>query len=322
MKKKLISVVTGCYNEEENVVPLYHAIKEVFQKTPQYELELIFIDNCSTDRTQELLEQIAAQDTKVKVIFNSRNFGHIRSGYYALLKAKGDAIIGMASDFQDPPDMIPQFIEKWEEGNQVVLAVKNKSKENRLKFAIRKMYYRMIRKISEVEMIDNATGFGLYDRCVIEAIRDMKDPYPYFRGILSEVGFKRALVPFVQPKRERGVTKNGFFTLYDMAMLGITSNSKVPIRIATVLGFIISMVSLFVALAYFVLKLLFWNEMTMGLAPLVIGLFFFGAVQLFFIGLIGEYVCTILVKVNNRPLVIERKALNFTNDKTSPGADV
>lgn len=309
--KKVISIVTGCYNEEENVVPLYHAVKEVFEGLPQYDYEHIYIDNCSTDHTSELLEQIAAEDTRVKVIFNSRNFGHIRSGYYALMKANGDAVIGMASDFQDPPEMIPKFIEKWEEGNQVVLGVKTKSKENKLMFGIRKMYYRVIRKISDVEMIDNATGFGLYDRRVIEAIRDMKDPYPYFRGILSEVGFNRALIPFVQPKRARGVTKNNFFTLYDMAMLGITSNSRVPIRIATMLGFVLSILSLIVAIVYLVLKLLYWNELEMGLAPLVIGLFFFGAIQLFFIGLIGEYIGTILVKVTNRPLVIEKKKINF-----------
>lgn len=312
---KLISIVTPCYNEEENVYNLYKKVKEIFNDLKDYNYEHIFIDNCSKDKTVSILTDIAKQDRNVKVIVNSRNFGHIRSPFYGLLQASGDAVISMAADFQEPPSLIYEFIKNWELGNKIVVGVKKKSKENGLMFFIRKSYYRLVRNISEVELIDNFTGFGLYDKRIIDILREVKDPYPYFRGLICEVGFSRAEVEFTQPKRERGITKNNFYTLYDMAMLGITNNSKVPLRLATMVGFGLAIISLIIALVYFILKLVFWNTFSLGLAPLVIGLFFFSSVQLFFIGVIGEYVASINTKVTNRPLVIEEKRINFEEEK-------
>lgn len=312
---KKISIVTPCYNEEENVERLYNSVKEVFSNLPEYEFEHIFIDNCSKDKTEEILIEMASKDKRVKVILNSRNFGHIRSPYYALLQADGDAVISLVADFQDPPDMIPAFIKKWEAGNKIVIGVKNKSKEIALVFMLRKMYYKLARKISDIELIDNFTGFGLYDKRVIEILREFKDPYPYFRGMICEVGFKRAVIEFTQPRRARGITKNNFYTLYDIAMLGLTSNSKVPLRLATMIGFFIAIMSMLVAFAYFILKLIFWNTFQIGTAPLIISLFFFSSVQLLFIGILGEYIGNISTQVANRPLVIEKKRINFDDDK-------
>lgn len=309
---KLISIVTPCYNEEENVEHLYDRIKAIFSaQLREYDYEHIFIDNCSMDNTVDVITKIAFLDKRVKLIVNSRNFGHIRSPYYAILQAKGDAVIVMASDLQDPPEMIPDFIKKWEEGYKIVVGVKTKSKESQIMFLIRKIYYRFVRNISEVELIDNYTGFGLYEKQIVEILRNVKDPYPFLRGIICEIGFKKATVEFTQPRRSRGITKNNFYTLYDMAMLGITSNSKVPLRIATILGFLLSGISLLVAIVYFLIKLIYWDIFSLGLAPLIIGLFFFSSVQLFFIGIIGEYIGSINTKVMNRPLVIEEKRINF-----------
>lgn len=308
---KLISIVTPCYNEEENVENLYNAVKLAFEGLKSYRYEHIFIDNCSQDKTVGILKKIASSDKNVKLIVNSRNFGHIRSPFHAMLQAEGDAVISLVADFQDPPDMIAAFIGKWEEGNKIVLGVKERSKENKLMFFIRKMYYRLVRNISEVQLIDNFTGFGLYDKSVMEILKELDDPYPYFRGLICEIGFEKALIEFTQPRRARGITKNNFYTLYDIAMLGITSNSKVPLRLAAMLGFILSFVSLLIALIYFIIKLIFWNSFTLGLAPLVTGLFFFSSVQLFFIGIIGEYIGAINTKVTKRPLVIEKERINF-----------
>ena len=312
---KKISIVTPCYNEEENVYNLYETVKGILQSYPQYEYEHIFIDNASEDKTVAILKDISTQDENVKIIVNSRNFGHIRSPYYGLLQATGDAVISMAVDFQDPPALIPKFIEKWESGFKLVIAIKIKSKENKLLFLIRKMYYSLIRKISDVQLIDNFTGFGLYDRQIIEVLTGLNETYPYFRGLISEIGFERATVEFVQPRRERGITKNNFYTLYDMAMLGITSFSKVPLRLATMTGFTIAGLSLLVALVYLIMKLTLWQKFSLGLAPIVIGLFFFSSVQLIFIGIIGEYLGTIYTKVTNRPLVIEKERINFDKNK-------
>jgi len=312
---KKISIVTPCYNEEQNVEKLFDSVKAVFDNLPQYEFEHIFIDNCSKDNTEKILSDMASKDKRVKVIINSRNFGHIRSPYYALLKADGDAVISLVADFQDPPEMIPAFLEKWEAGNKIVIGVKNKSKENPLVFLLRKMYYKLARNISEIELIDNFTGFGLYDSRIIEILRDFKDPYPYFRGMICEVGFDRAVIEFTQPRRARGITKNNFYTLYDIAMLGLTSNSKVPLRLATMIGFFIAIMSMLVALFYFIMKLVFWDTLQIGTAPLVIGLFFFSSVQLLFIGILGEYIGNIATQVSNRPLVIEKKRINFDDDE-------
>ena len=319
---KKISIMTACYNEEENVLPLAAAVKSIMNEAlPGYDYEHVFIDNCSEDRTLELLRGLCKTDPKVKVIENARNFGHIRSPFYGILQTTGDCTISMAADFQEPPTMIPDFVKKWEEGFKVVCAVKSKSKENRLMFSMRKVYYRLVKRLSETETIENFTGFGLYDRRVVEALRLMDDPYPYFRGLICEIGFKRATIEFEQPKRERGKTHNGFYTLFDMAMLGFTSNSKIPLRMCAVAGFLLSVISIIAAIVYFVLKLCFWDSMPMGVAPIAIGLFFFSSVQIFLIGLLGEYIGQILTKVTNRPLVIEAERINFVDPKASDRKD-
>jgi glycosyltransferase involved in cell wall biosynthesis len=308
---KSISIVTPCFNEEENVVEVYERVKKIFSEHPAYKYEHIFIDNASTDRTVEKLREIAKSDKNVKVIINSRNFGHIRSPFYGLLQANGDAVILLVSDLQDPPELISQFISKWEEGHKVVLGIKAKSKENKLMFLFRKFCYRAIKKISDVTLINDFTGFGLYDKKIIDALRQIDDPYPYFRGLISEVGFKPYKIEFVQPARKRGKTKNNFYTLYDIGMLGVTSHSKVPMRIATLVGFALSFLSFIIAIAFFIAKIIFWNKFALGIAPIIIGLFFFSAIQLFFIGLLGEYVLSIQTRVMKRPLVIEEERINF-----------
>ncbi len=308
---KLISIVTACYNEEDNVEEVYRQVKAIFASLPQYRYEHLFIDNCSEDRTVEILKSMAANDRNVKVIVNARNFGHIRSPYHALLQSSGDAVISLVADLQDPPKMILDFLQKWEEGFKVVLAIKIRSEESAAMFFIRSSYYSLINRLSEVELTKNNTGFGLYDRAVIEVLRNLDDPYPYFRGLISDIGFKSAKLPYDQPTRKRGITKNNFYTLYDMAMLGITNHSKIPLRMATMLGFAMSGISLFMSFAYLVLKLIFWRTFPMGLAPVLIGLFFFSSVQIFFIGIIGEYVGAIHTQVLKRPLVVEKERVNF-----------
>ncbi len=307
---KLISIVTPCYNEEENVDELYQRIADVMSTLP-YEYEHIYIDNCSTDNTVSKLKNIAANDKRVKLILNARNFGHIRSPYHALLQANGDACISIASDLQDPPEMIVEFIKKWEEGFKVVLAVKPESEESRWMFLIRKTYYNLISSMSEVNLIKNTTGAGLLDRAVIDILKQIQDPYPYFRGLLCEIGYPIATIPFKQPRRQRGLTKNNLYTLYDMAMLGITNHSKVPLRIMTIGGFALSLLSLLTAMSFLIAKLVFWDSFQLGMAPILIGLFFFGAMQAFCIGLLGEYIGSIHTKVRNMPLVIESERVNF-----------
>jgi glycosyltransferase involved in cell wall biosynthesis len=311
MTKKKISIVTPCYNEEENVRELHDRVKRVMSSLDQYSYEHIFIDNASQDKTIDILREIAGQDRNVKIIINARNFGHIRSPYHALLQASGDAVISIVADLQDPPEMIGEFIGKWEEGYKIVVGVKEKSEESPLFFAVRKLYYNVIGRLSEINLIKNFTGFGLYDRKVIEILREIDDPYPYFRGLICDIGFERAEVPYVQPVRRRGFTKNNFYTLYDIALLGITNHSKVPLRLATMSGFALAFLSLLVAFGYFIYKLIFWNSFTVGIAPLVIGLFFFGSVQLLFIGIIGEYIGSIHTQVLKRPLVVEKERINF-----------
>lgn len=309
---KLLSVITGCYNEEDNVPELYARICRTFEgELPNYTFELIFIDNASTDRTVDVLKEIAASDKRVKIIVNNRNFGQIRSGYHAFLQAKGDAVIVMVSDLQDPPEMIPQFVKKWEDGYKIVLAQKTNSEESAVFFLIRKIYYDLINRLSEIELVKNATGFGLYDRVVVEDVRQINDPYPYFRGLVCDLGYERSLIPFTQPARTRGFTKNNFYTLWDIAMLGITNHSKVPLRLATFAGFFVGMFSFLVAFVYLIYKLVFWSSFQVGTAPVVIGMFFFGAVQLMFIGLLGEYIGAIHTQVLHRPLVTEKERINF-----------
>lgn len=308
--KKLISIVTPCYNERDNIDELYSRIRSVMSDM-DYRYEHIFIDNCSTDDSVKKIKDLAVSDKRVKLIVNVRNFGHIKSPYYALLQARGDACILIASDLQDPPEMIKDFVEKWEAGYRTVLAVKPASKESPFMFFVRKVYYKLITRISEVPLVKNATGAGLFDRKVLEILRQINDPYPYFRGLVCEVGGPIATVPFTQPRRERGVTKNNFFTLYDIAMLGITNHSKVPLRLMTMAGFSISVLSFLVAIGFFVAKLIFWNSFELGLAPLIIGSFFFFAVLTFFMGVLGEYIGSIHTQVRNMPLVIEAERVNF-----------
>ena len=306
-----ISIVTPCYNEEENVEDLYQQVKSILSELDGYAYEHIFIDNASTDKTVPILRRIASFDKNVKVIVNTRNFGQVRSPYHALLQATGEAIIGMAADFQDPPTLVPEFIRKWEDGYKMVLGVKRSSAESPVMFALRSLYYRLLGKVSEIRLIHNFTGFGLFDKSVVDILKTLNDRYPYFRGLIADIGFEYATVEYGQPVRKRGVTKNNFYTLYDLAMLGMTSHSKVPLRLATMLGFGVAIISLLVAVAYTIYKLLFWSNFSVGAAPLVVGLFFFGAVQLIFIGIIGEYVGAIHTQVLDRPLVVEKERINF-----------
>lgn len=309
-EKKLISIVTPCYNEAENIDELHQRIAAVMATLP-YDYEHICIDNASTDGTVRKIKDIAAQDNRVKLIVNARNFGHIKSPYYGILQSSGDACILIASDLQDPPEMIVEFIKKWEEGFKTVLAVKPESEESSVMFFLRKIYYRFITRISEVPLVQNATGAGLFDRAVVNILRDIHDPYPYFRGLLCEIGFPIALVPFKQPRRQRGITKNNFYTLYDIAMLGITNHSKVPLRLMAMCGFLLSFLSLLVALIFFIAKLIYWDSFQLGSAPMLIGIFFFGAIQAFFIGVLGEYIGSIHTQVRNMPLVVEIERVNF-----------
>lgn len=311
---KKISIVTGCYNEEDNVKLLYEKIStQMSQYKNRYEWELIYIDNCSTDNTVNILKDIASADKKVKIIVNSRNFGHIRSPHYAILNAYGDAVIFMVSDLQDPPELLPELIKKWENGYKIVLAQKNVSEESKFMFTIRRIFYGLLKNIVDdnTEQIKQFTGFGLYDKQVVDVFRTIDDPYPYFRGLISEVGFEKAIVKFTQPTRKRGRTKNNFYTLYDMAMLGIVKHSKVPLRAATITGFILSVISVMIAFFYLVYKLIFWSSFEVGIAPLIIGLFTFASFQLFVLGLVGEYVGAIYTRVDKKPLVIEKERINF-----------
>jgi glycosyltransferase involved in cell wall biosynthesis len=312
---KLISIVTPCYNEEDNIEELSTRITQVMSTLP-YDYEHIYIDNCSTDSTVDKVRAIAARDPRVKLIINARNFGHIRSPYHAILESNGDACILMASDLQDPPEMIADFIKRWEEGYKTVMAVKPESEESsRLLFFVRKLYYRFVSSISEVKLVPNATGAGLFDKCVIDVLRKIDDPYPYFRGLVCEVGFPITTVPFKQPRRKRGFTKNNFYTLYDIAILGITSNSKVPLRIMAMGGFLMSIISLLVAIGFFIAKLLFWDSFVLGMAPILIGMFFFAAIQTFCIGVLGEYIGMIYTQVRKVPLVVEAERVNFQDKK-------
>ena len=308
---KTLTILTPCYNEEPNVREVYLRVRAAVAAAGDYKYEHIFIDNASTDNTLGELKAIAVADKNVKVIRNTRNFGHIRSPMHALYQASGDAVIGLVADLQDPPEMIVDMIHKWEEGYPVVICVKSTSDEHRLMFWIRTQYYRLIKRLSGVETYENFTGFGLYDRQVVDVIKNFDDPYPYFRGMIAEAGFPHFDIPYHQPTRKRGITKNNFYTLYDMAMLGITNLSKVPLRLVTFSGFVGALVSVLVSLAYLIYKLVFWSRFSVGIAPLVIGVFFFLSIQMLFMGIIGEYIGTIHTLVQKRPLVVEQERINF-----------
>jgi glycosyltransferase involved in cell wall biosynthesis len=309
--QKLVTIVTGCYNEVENVRPLYEALQAIFTTRPQYRFEILYIDNASQDGTQHILRAIAAEDSSVKVILNARNFGHIRSPMHGLMEARGDALIIMASDFQDPPEMISQFLDQWEAGHKVVMGVKEKSEESWLFYQLREQYYRMLARMSDVKLVNQTTGFGLYDRVVVEAIRKIDDPYPYFRGLIADVGFEPARVPFTQPRRARGISSQNWYSLYDIAFLGIVNHSKIPLRIATILGFCLACLSMLTATGYLIYKLLYWDSFSVGVAPVLIGFFLLSSVQLVFIGIVGEYIGSIWTQVRHHPYVTEKERINF-----------
>ena len=310
-KRKKISVCCSAYNEESNIREFYVLVLKQLKKFPQYDYEFIIADNCSTDRTREILREIAAEDKHVKCIFNANNFGPDRSAYNTFLQCTGDALISMCTDLQDPPEYIEEFIRKWEEGYNLVCAVKKNYSGSFVMTLIRKCYYRLLRKVSDVGLIQDFHGFGLYDRKMLEAMKLYHDVVPYTRGIVSEIGLKRCEIPYRQAERKGGKSSYNFFRYYDLAMVGLVNYSKLPLRLAIFSGFFIALISLLVAFFYFVYKLLNWNNFQLGLAPLVVGLFFFSAVQLIFIGILGEYIGAIWAQVKNRPLVIEEEKINF-----------
>jgi glycosyltransferase involved in cell wall biosynthesis len=309
--KKTISIVSGTFNEEANVRHLVEEVRNVMQTLPDFDYEHLIADNASTDATPQILREIAAADPRVKVIFNTRNFGGIRSGYHVFLQARGDVVIPVVADLQDPPSLIPAFLEKWREGFKLVIAVKKKSRENPIMFRLRKLYYRTLSYLSEVPLIDDFSGFGLYDQQVLEVLRSFHDPYPYVRGLIADIGFPAARIEYTQQARKRGRSKNNFMTLYDNAMLGVTSYSKLPLRLAAFIGFISGGISLLVGMFYLVYKLLYWENFSVGAAPIVVGLFFVGSVQMIFLGILGEYIGAIYTQVLGRPHVIEKERINF-----------
>ena len=315
--KKTISILIPCYNEEENVVPMSEAIVNLFEtQLTNYNYELVFIDNDSHDKTRELLREICSKNPNIKAIFNAKNFGQFNSPYYGILQTTGDCTISMVCDFQDPIELIPQYIKEWENGYKIVIGIKTSSKESKIMYFLRSVYYKMIKKFSDVEQIEHFTGSGLYDRSFVEVLRNLKDPKPFMRGIVAELGFKRKEIPYEQPQRRAGKTHNNFYTLYDAAMLSITSYTKIGLRLATCMGCGVGFISMIVALVYLIMKLVMWNQFQAGMAPILIGMCFLGAVQLFFIGLIGEYILNINSRVMNRPLVVEEERLNFTTKET------
>ena len=306
------SILIPCYNEEDNVIPMSEAIVNLFTtQLTQYDYELVFIDNDSKDTTRPKLRKICEKNPHIKAIFNAKNFGQFNSPYYGILQTTGDCTISMVCDFQDPIELIPRYLEEWEKGYKIVIGIKTSSKENKLVYGLRTLYYKIIKKFSDVEQIEHFTGSGLYDKEFVQVLRDLKDPTPFLRGIVAELGYKRKEIPYEQPKRRAGKTHNNFFTLYDAAMLSITSYTKVGLRACTFLGMICGTISALIGLIYLILKLLFWNRFAAGMAPILIGMFFLGSLQLFFIGFIGEYISSINRRVMNRPLVVEEERINF-----------
>lgn len=309
---KKISILIPCYNEEDNVGPMSEAIVNLFTtELTSYDYELLFIDNDSHDNTRPLLREICAKNPKIKAIFNAKNFGQFNSPYYGILQTTGDCTISMVCDFQDPIELIPQYIKEWENGYKIVIGIKTSSKENPIMYHLRGLYYKFIKKFSDVEQIEHFTGSGLYDRDFVEVLRKLKDPTPFLRGIVAELGYRRKEIPYEQPKRRAGKTHNNFYSLYDAAMLSITSYTKIGLRLCTFFGVICGSASVVIGLVYLIMKLVHWNSFAPGMAPVLIGMFFLGAIQLFFIGFIGEYILSINQRVMNRPLVIEEERINF-----------
>lgn len=317
-ERKRITIVTPCYNEELNVRELHRRTRAVMDALPQYEYRHIFIDNASHDGTVAVLRAMAAEFPEVQVIVNARNFGHLRSPMHAFLEADGDAMGFICADLQEPPELFTTLLARWEEGFPVVAAIKTGSEESGLMYAIRTAYYNLVGRLTDVKVMSHFTGFGIYDRRVVEILKErFRDPYPYFRGMIAEIGFPQAQVTYNQAARQHGLTKNNFYTLYDLAMLGITNLSKVPLRLVTAAGFISAAISLVLGFFYLLYKIVFWNSFSLGVAPLVLGLFFLGSVQLLCLGIIGEYVGSIHTFVQNRPLVIEKERINFPERSSS-----
>lgn len=309
---KKVSIVVPCYNEEENIREMVVAIEKQFKKELKaYDYEIIFIDNASQDKTREIIEEVCKNNSKVKAIFNVRNFGQFNSPYYGILQTDGDCTITLACDFQDPVELITKFVKEWENGYKIVIGVKDKSKENKIMFLLRTCYYKIVRRFSEVKQIEHFTGFGLYDKSFVDILRKIDDPTPFIRGLVAEYGYKRKEIKYEQQLRKKGKTKNNLYTLYDAAMLSFTSYTKFGLRLATFGGIIVSILSFIIGVVYLVLKLLYWDRFSAGLAPMLIGTFFLGAIQLFFIGFLGEYIMAINERVKHRPLVIEEKRINF-----------
>ena len=308
---KTISIVTACYNEEENVEVLISRVREVMLTLPEYSYEHLFIDNSSEDATVSILKRFAAEDSRIKIIVNARNFGHIRSPIHALFQATGDAIISLVADLQDPPEMIPTLVKEWEAGAMMVLCIKRTSQEPGLMFWLRKQYYRLAESLSSIETFQNFTGFGLYDLRVMQIAQSFGDSYPYFRGMIAEIGLPHKKIYYDQPNRKFGITKNNWYTLYDMGMLGIINHSRVPLRLAIFTGFAGAVASFVIAFAYLVLKLILWNTFSFGLAPMLIGVFFIASIQLLFLGILGEYVGAIYTQVQKRPYVTELERVNM-----------
>lgn len=313
---KKVSILIPCYNEEENVRPMSEAIVNLFSnELTQYDYELIFIDNDSKDNTRPILRDICEKNKHVKAIFNAKNFGQFNSPYYGMLQTTGECTITMVCDFQDPIDLIPKYLEEWENGYKIVIGIKTKSKENPIMYHMRSLYYKIVKKFSDVEQIEHFTGSGLYDKEFVDVLRNLKDPTPFLRGIVAELGYRRKEIPYEQPKRRAGKTSNNFLRLYDAAMLSITSYTKVGLRVCTFIGIITGLLSFCIGLVYLIMKLCFWYYFDAGMAPVLIGMFMLGAIQLFFIGMIGEYILSINQRVMNRPLVIEEERLNFEQKK-------
>ncbi len=311
--KKTITIMVPTYNEEENVIPLSQAIiQEVTTNLPAYDYELIFIDNASKDQTRPRIRQLCAQNPKIRAIFNAKNFGQFNSPFYGLTQTHGDCTILMCADFQDPIEMIPKFVHEWEKGYKIVIGIKSKSRENKFMYFLRSCYYKLIKKMSSVEQIEHFTGFALYDQEFVKVLRTLDDSTPFLRGIVAELGYKRKDIEYEQQERRAGKTHNNWYTLYDAAMLSFTSYTKVGMRIATMLGFVCSALSVVAALIYLVMKLVFWDRFVAGMTPILLGIFLFGSLQLFFIGLLGEYIMTINSRVTKRPLVIEEERINFS----------
>lgn len=309
---KKVSVLIPCYNEEENVVPISEAVIDQFEnKLPEYDYEIVFIDNNSADTTRDRIRMLCAGNKKIKAIFNARNFGQFNSPYYGIMQTTGDCTISMCADFQDPVEMIPKLVAEWENGYKIVSAIKTTSKENKFMRFLRSCYYKIIKKMSDVDQIEHFTGFGLYDRSFIQILKKLKDPTPFLRGIVAELGFKRKDIPYEQQKRKAGKTKNNWYTLYDAAMLSFTSYTKSGLRICTITGFLTSFISILIGFVYLILKIVNWDSFNLGSAPLLIGVFVLGGLQLFFIGFLGEYIMSMNQRIMNRPLVIEEERLNF-----------